>query len=87
VGVSRIDVEIDRLVLRGLDPGDKHAFMTALTTELSRGLSDPVGGAKSLTSRQTAILRVRTLPVESGPSGVRKLGGRVGNAITTGIKR
>jgi hypothetical protein len=85
--MSRIGVEIDRVVLRGLEPGDKRAFLTALTTELSRGLSDPAGGVKSLTSRQTEVLRVGTLPVESGPNGVRKLGGRVGSAISTGIRR
>lgn len=84
--MSRIDVTIDRLVLRGIDPSDQHALVNGLRSELSRILADPGVGVKSARSRRTPVLRVATTPLEPGLAGARKLGAGVARAIGKGIK-
>jgi hypothetical protein len=43
--MSRIDVNIDRIVLSGIDPADRHALIGALKAELARVLVDPAARA------------------------------------------
>lgn len=83
--MSRIHVTIDRLVLSGLDPAARHAFITGLKTELTRELADPTQRA-DLTSRRTPVLRLGRVALEAGLGGARKLGGHVGKSIARGTK-
>jgi hypothetical protein len=84
--MSRIDIKIDRLVLRGVDPADQHSFVNGLKNELSRILAAPATGIKSARSHRTPVLRVGRLSMDPGLGGARKLGGAIAGAIGKGIK-
>jgi hypothetical protein len=85
--MSRIDVTIDRVVLRGLEPADRHGLVDGLKRELARALAEPAIGSAPLNSRRTPVLRAGALPMEPGPAGARRLGGGVARAIAKGIAR
>ena len=84
--MSKIHVTIDRLVLSGLDPAARHAFVAGLKTELTRGLADPAQHADLANSRQTPVLRLGRVSLDPGVGGSRKLGGQVAKGIIRGIK-
>ena len=84
--MSRIDVTIDHVVLRGLDPADRPAFVSGLMGELARALADRAGMA-SAGSRRTPVLRLGHMTLEPGAAGARKLGGGIAGAINKGIRR
>ncbi len=79
--VRRVDVRIDRFVLRGFDPADGKAFASALTAELSRALADPT---LRIAARRTPVLRLRM-----GDAGGRKSAGSRGVAarVATAFRR
>jgi hypothetical protein len=83
--MSRIEVKIDRLILRGFDPADRHSLMNGLKSELLRILADPATGIKSAHSHRTPVLRLGRLPLETGSSGSRKLGKGMATAIGKGL--
>jgi hypothetical protein len=82
VGVSRIRVNIDRLVLQGVDGvADRTALVEGLQGEIARALSG-VGGIERLArSQRTPVLKLDRMPMVSGPSGARNFGSRLGGAI------
>jgi hypothetical protein len=84
--MSRIEVTIDRVVLRGLDPADRHSLVDGLKSELSRILADPATGIKPARSQRTPVLRVGRMPMGPGLTGARDLGGGIATAIGKGIK-
>ena len=84
--MSKIHVTIDRLVLSGLDPAARHAFVTGLKTELTHMLSDPAQRSDWATSRRTPILRLGRVALDPGVGGARELGGHVAQSIARGIK-
>jgi hypothetical protein len=81
--MSRIDVTIDRLVLRGLDPAARTALVQGLRAELEQVLGDPA----ELSSRRTPLLRLGQVPLQPGISGARNLGRTVARAVGKGAKR
>jgi hypothetical protein len=86
VGVSRINLTIDRIVLRGFDPADRKALLEGLQTELSRILADPAARATWGGSGRTPVLTLGQMPVSPGPSGSRNFGVSVAGAIGKGLK-
>ena len=84
--MSRIEVKIDRVVLRGVDPADRHSLVNGLKSELSRILADPASGIKSVRSQRTPVLHVGRMPIDPGLTGARNLGGSIAVAIGKGIK-
>jgi hypothetical protein len=84
--MSRIDVTIDRLVLRGLDPAARTALVQGLRAELEQVLGDPAMRAE-LSSRRTPLLRLGQVPLQPGISGARNLGRTVARAVGKGGKR
>jgi hypothetical protein len=85
--MSPIHVHIDRLVLRGIDPGESHALAGALRKELARVLAEPaVQGSRPRPSR-TPVLRLGMMPMEPGLGGARKLGSGMARVIGKGITR
>jgi hypothetical protein len=84
--MSKIHVTIDRLVLSGLDPATRHAFVTGLKTELMRALADPAQRINWANSRRTPVLRLGRVALDPGVGGARKLGGHVAKSIIRGIK-
>ena len=85
--MSPIHVHIDRVVLRGIDPADRHALVAGLKTELAQVLADPVIQGGMTKSRRTPVMRLGKMPMEQGIGGARKLGGGIARAIGKGIKR
>jgi hypothetical protein len=83
--MSRINLTVDRIVLRGFEPGDRRAVLDGLQTELSRVLADPATRA-GWAGRRTPVLNLGRVPVSPGPSGGRVLGTRIGGAIGKGLK-
>lgn len=84
--MSRITLSIDRLVMRGFEPGDRNALVQGLEAELSRLLADPAARAEWARSHRTAVLRLGRMPFEPGPAGGRKFGSAVARAIGKGLK-
>jgi hypothetical protein len=78
---ARVNVTIDRLVLRGMDPAARRAFVDGLRGELARVLGDPVARAEMQSSRRTPVLRLGQMPLGEGTSGARGLGRSVARAI------
>ena len=84
--MSRIDVKIDRVVLRGLDPSDQHSLVSSLKSELSRLLADPATAIKSASSQRIPVARIGRMPTTPGANGTRRLGGSIAGAIAKRIK-
>jgi hypothetical protein len=84
--MSKIHVTIDRLVLSGLDPAARQAFITGLKTELTSALGDPAQRADWINSRRTPVLRLDRVTLDPGVGGARKLGGHVAKSIAASIK-
>lgn len=85
--MSRLNVTIDRVVLRGFETADRQPLVDGLKTVLARILADPVARAVWTQSRRTPVLRLGKMQVSRGPAGVRKLGGGIARAIGKGILR
>ena len=76
-----MNVTIDRLVLSGLDPAQRTAFVQGLRSELARTLANPEARVALATSRRTPVLRLGQTPLQPGISGARNLGQTVARAI------
>ncbi len=83
---SRVTVHIDKLVLRGIEPGDKQAFVSGLKAELARVLGDQEARAAMTRSRTTPVMRLGGMRMEPGLAGARTLGKGVARAIGKGMK-
>ena len=84
--MSRINLTIDRVVLRGFEPGDRKTLLEGLQTELSRVLADPATRAALAQPRRMPVMKLGIVPASPGPSGGRILGTRIGRAIGKGLK-
>ena len=85
--MSRLNVTIDRVVLRGFDAAERQPLVEGLKAELARILADPAARAAWTQSRRTPVLRLGKMQVSRGPVGVRKLGGGIARAIGKGMLR
>jgi hypothetical protein len=86
VVVSRIKLTIDRLVLNGIESGDRKALVESLNAELSQVLSDPAGRAEWARSHRTPVLKLGRMPLEAGAAGGRKFGKQMARAVGRGLK-
>jgi hypothetical protein len=84
--MSPIHVTIDRLVLRGLDPAGREAFVHGLRSELAQQLANPAIRAACCQSRRTPVLKLGMMAIEPGNGATRRLGQGVARAIGRGIK-
>jgi len=86
----RLNIHIDRLVLRGVDPLDKLVLANALKAELASVLGAPGSRASlsqsSVNPRTIPSLRLGRVPFEPGQAGGGALGAGIGRAIGKGIK-
>ncbi len=86
MGVSKIQITIERLVLNGLEPPDRKALLEGLQTELAQILSDPAARAGWGGAHRTPVLKLGRMPIEPGPAGGRKFGGGLARAIGKGLR-
>jgi hypothetical protein len=84
--MSRIRVTIDHVVLKGIEAGDRKSMVEGLEGELARVLSDPAARAEWERSHRTPVLRLGSMPLESGPSGSRRFGRGLARGIGKGLK-
>jgi hypothetical protein len=84
--MSRIHLEIDRLVLGGMDPVARRAFVVSLEKELRTILAEPVGRAAWARAHRTPVLRMNRMNLEPGSAGAGKLGRQVARGIGKGLK-
>lgn len=83
----RLNVTIDRVVLRGIDRHDAVAVTASLKAELARALAEPNAQGASLQPRLAPVLRLGSLPLEAGRAGARRFGASVARAIAKGVAR
>jgi hypothetical protein len=67
-GMSRIRLDIGKLVLRGFAPGDREALAAGLKTELSRLLADPTTRAQWARSQRMLVMKLGRMPFTTGIS-------------------
>jgi hypothetical protein len=79
-----IHVRIDRIVLSGIDPGNRRELIEGLREELTRTLADP--SLRAARSQRTPVMRLGGLPLAPGPRGARSLGGEIGRSIGKGVQ-
>jgi len=84
--MRRINLTIEKLVLRGFEPADRTALIEGLQQELLRILTGPATRAMPARSRGTPVLKLDPMPFSLGPSGSRDFGIRVAQAIGKGLK-
>jgi len=85
--MSRIQVNIDRLVLRGIAPPEAKVVAETLQFHLSQLLANRRGQAPWPGSRLTPVLKLGPLPLEGGAIGARNLGKQVAGDVARGLKR
>jgi hypothetical protein len=83
----RLNVTIDRVVLRGIDRHDAVAVTASLKAELARALAGPAVQSASLHPQVTPVLRLGRLPLDAGRAGGRRFGATVARAIAKGVVR
>ena len=84
--MSRIHLTIDRLVLDGLDPAGRRAFVAAMRKELENVLANPASRAAWARSHRTPVLRLSRMSLEPGSAGAGRLGTQVARGIGKGLK-
>ena len=86
MGVSRIRVNIDRLVLNGFQQLEGKALAQALQSHLSQVLADGATRSEWARSHRTPVLKLGRMPLEAGTNGPRNLGRQVARAVGRGLK-
>jgi hypothetical protein len=86
MGVSRIRVSIDRLVMRGLDAAQQTALAAGLRHELSRLLAEQASRGEWARERRTPVLRLGRMPLEPGPAGSKKFATGLARRVARTLK-
>jgi hypothetical protein len=84
--MRRIQVNIDRLVLRGFEPLEGKALAQALEAQLSEALGERSMRGDWGQSRSVPALRLGRVQLEAGAGGARKFGRQAASAVARGLK-
>ncbi|MGF6854020.1 hypothetical protein [Paraburkholderia sp. CI3] len=84
--MSRIHVSIDRLVLSGMDPAARTAFVDGLKSQLTEMLAQREGREAWARNHRTPVLKLGQMAQTPGISGARRLGNQVARGIGKGLK-
>jgi len=84
--MSRIQVNIDRLVLRGFDPLEGKALAQAMETQFGEALGERSKRGNWGQSRSVPALRLGRISLEPGTGGARRFGRQAANAVVRGLK-
>ena len=85
--MSRIRVNIDRLVLNGLEGRSAKAVSEGLQQHLKQVLSDSITHSAWARFHRTPVLKLDRLMLEPGVAGGKKLGAQVAHAVGRELKR
>ena len=80
-------IQIDRLVLRGLDGLNPRVFAETLQAELARAMQTSQAQAAMQQSSTTPSLKLGRLPMQPGVAGARTLATGVARSIAGGITK
>jgi hypothetical protein len=80
-------IQIDRLVLRGLDGLNPRVFAETLQAELARAMQKSQAQAAMQQSSTTPALKLGRLPMQPGVAGARTLAAGVARSIAGGITK
>jgi hypothetical protein len=86
VGVSRIHVNIDRLVLNGFAQLEGKVLVEALQSHLSHLIADRTARREWARSHRTPLLKLGRIPIEPGATGAGSFGKQVARAVVRGLK-
>jgi hypothetical protein len=84
--MSRIRLQIDRLVLTGFQPLEGKALAESLRSQLSEVLSDRIMRREWAHSHRTEVLHLGRMSLEAGCVGADKFGARMARAVGKGLK-
>lgn len=84
--MSRIRLNIERLVLNGFEPREGKALAHSLETQLKQMLANPAMRSEWARSHRTSVMKLGRMPMEAGVEGAAHLGGQVAKAIARGLK-
>jgi len=79
--MSRMSVVIDRVVLRGIDPGSRKALLEGLQTELRQVLANQVALGHNPVPRVQPVMKLKPMVLAPGVSGGRKFGQQLARKI------
>jgi hypothetical protein len=86
VGVSRIRLTIDRVVLNGVQHVDAGALTKALASQLSQVLADKSMRHVWARPHRTPVVKLGRMALESGIAGAHTFGRTLGMAVGRGLK-
>lgn len=84
IASPRVNVTIDRLVLRGFAPGDRDDIAAGLETELARQLADPAYAGSLARNRADAVLKAGTVGRQRDARGI---GAAAARTVVAGLGR
>ena len=86
MGVSRIRLTIDRVVLNGFEHVEAKALATTLESQLSQVLADKGTRNTWAHPHRTPVLKLGRMPLEPGTTGAQNFGKTLGRAVGRGLK-
>jgi len=86
VGVSRIRLTIDRVVLNGFQHVEAKALANALESQLSQVLADKATRHAWARPHRTPVLKLGRMTLQPGTTGAQNFGRTLGSAVGRGLK-
>ena len=86
MGVSRIRVSIDRLVLNGFGPLEGKALAETLQSQLAHGFAGARERNDWARSHRTPMLKLGRMPLPAGTTGASSFGKQMARAVVRGLK-
>jgi hypothetical protein len=83
--MSRIQLNIDRLVLKGFEPLEGKALANALQAQMREVLADPGTRAGWARSHRTPVLKLGRMPLEAGTTGATNFARNMAKAVGRGL--
>lgn len=85
--MTRIRMNIDRLVLNGFQQLEGKALAQALQSQLLEVLAEPAARSEWAISHCTPVLKLGRMPLEAGPAGTSRFGRQMAKSIGRGLKQ
>jgi hypothetical protein len=84
--MSRIRLNIDRLVLNGFDPREGKALAGALESQLQQVLADSATRNDWAQPHRMPVVKLGRMPLQTGTAGASRFGKQMANAVGRGLK-
>ena len=86
MGVSRVRLTIDRVVLNGFQDVEAKALATALESQLSQVLADKATRQAWARPHRTPVLKLGRMTLQPGTTGAQNFGRTLASAVGRGLK-